>query len=804
MTKFKIISCIAEQHDLKLVCLAAAICLFTTFTTFNLVARALKASASTRGAWVAAAAVALGCGIWTTHFVAMLAYHAQVAIDYDMQRTALSIAIAIVGSALGLGIAFSNKRLALPSGVVIGLGIGAMHYTGMSALQVAGQLRYDDALVIDSLLIGAVFSGAAFWIVFSCQTLRARVLAAASLALAICGLHFTGMTATTFVPDNAIAAAVAHGQSGLLAVAIATSSILILALSLIGSLFDEYLANRNVQDAAMLRASEARFRQLANAAFEGVFIHVDGRIVDGNATLCRLLGRPLDELIGHSILDYVSDSSRLNIQERLGNPSAAALEIEVIGSDGTAIPMETLAQSIDYNGTTARVVAMRDLRERRQAEQNMRYLAHHDQHTGLANRTLFNDRLTQALALAQRKNNQVAVLCLDLDRLKSVNDALGHRAGDALLINIAERISRCVRAHDTVARLGSDEFAVIQLDVQQPDEVALLAERLSAAIAEPYIFEGREILISASIGIALFPDDGKDCEALLRSADTALYRAKENGRNRYQFFEATIDLRLQERSRLEHELRQALTTNQQLELHYQPLFDCASTAIVGFEALLRWRHPQRGFVSPAEFIPLAEDSGLIVPLGEWVLNTACRDAAQWPAHLRVAVNLSPVQFRQHDLSATILQTLARTRLPPERLELEITEGVLIEETERTLSTLAAAKAAGIHISLDDFGTGYSSLSYLQRFPFDKLKIDRSFVWNMENSADSMAIVRAIIALGHSLRISVTAEGVETESQLAILRAENCDHVQGFLLGRPQPLQQIQQLLEYPQPQQSIA
>src|SRR5690606_27122155 len=306
--------------------------------------------------------------------------------------------------------------------------------------------------------------------------------------------------------------------------------------------------------------------------------------------------------------------------------------------------------------------------------------------------------------------------------------------------------------------------------------------------------DGHQLLTSASIGIAVFPGDGRDSETLLRAAYAALHRAKEGGRNGYRFFEPATDLRLHQRSKLESDLRRAIGGGE-LQLHYQPLHACSNNALIGFEALLRWQHPERGAISPADFIPIAEESGLIVPLSRWVLATACRDARHWPSHLGVAVNLSPVQFRQPTLTDDILETLAQSGLPAQRLELEITEGVLMENTGQTLDTLRALKQAGIRISLDDFGTGFSSLSYLQRFPFDKLKIDRSFVSGMETNAGSMAIVRAIIALGHSLRITVTAEGVETPEQLHMLRHENCDHVQGFLLGRPQTLKQIQPLLQ---------
>ena len=344
--------------------------------------------------------------------------------------------------------------------------------------------------------------------------------------------------------------------------------------------------------------------------------------------------------------------------------------------------------------------------------------------------------------------------------------------------------------------LGADEFALIQVGLVHPGGPAIMADRLVKALAKPFEIVGHHIVIGTSIGIALYPSDSASGDELLRAADTALGRAKESGGGTFRFFESEMDTRLQERRHLERDLRQALAADQ-LELHYQPLVDCNRLTVLAFEALLRWKHPERGNVSPADFIPVAEECGLIVQLGAWVLRTACREAATWPADKIVAVNLSPIQFRQPDLVQEILGILAETGLAPQRLELEITEGVLIEDTERTLAALTALKAAGIHISLDDFGTGFSSLGYLHRFPFDKIKIDRSFIWEMEKNPDSMSIVRAIIALGRSLRIMVTAEGVETAQQLAWLQSEACDQAQGYLLGKPMPRAEVARLIATP-------
>jgi predicted signal transduction protein with EAL and GGDEF domain len=366
---------------------------------------------------------------------------------------------------------------------------------------------------------------------------------------------------------------------------------------------------------------------------------------------------------------------------------------------------------------------------------------------------------------------------------------MGHPAGDALLQDVARRLLQNVREHDTVARLSGDEFVVLQTRVTQPEGAQAIAKCLLSVLGKPFELDGQQALIGASIGIAIFPQDADTGEALLRNADTALYRAKRDGRGTFRFFEAEMDARLQERRHLERDLQQALSANL-LTVHFQALGDCTTQEVLGYEALVRWNHPQRGPIPPTEFIPLAEECGLIIPLGDWVLRTACREAMTWPANIRVAVNLSPVQFKHGDLPARILAILRETGLPPERLELEITESVMIDDTALALTTLNKLKDAGIRISLDDFGTGYSSLSYLQKFSFDKIKIDRSFVWEMPGNENSRSIVRAIIALAHSLQITVIAEGVETEEQLNILRVEACNQIQGYLLGRPEPADMI--------------
>jgi diguanylate cyclase (GGDEF)-like protein len=430
------------------------------------------------------------------------------------------------------------------------------------------------------------------------------------------------------------------------------------------------------------------------------------------------------------------------------------------------------------------VATHEDVTEQRNAEKRIAYLAHHDPLTGLPNRAAFSERLASTLETARIGKETFAVICIDLDRFKDVNNVFGHSAGDAMLRAMAERLQAA--AQDAfVARLGGDEFTIIVSGSAPPAEVSSLAERILAAFAAHLEVEGRHLRLGLSLGVAVYPGDGTDAASLLGNADAALYRAKADGRGTIRFFEAQMDMALRERRALQHELCTAVERDQ-FVVYYQPQARLDGT-ITGFEAVVRWQHPQRGLVSPVTFIPLAEESDLILQIGERVLREACREAASWPRPLQIAVNLSPVQFRHGDLVGLVHAILLETGLQPARLELEITEGVLIGDFSRASAVLRRLKALGVRIAMDDFGTGYSSLSYLQSFPFDKIKIDRGFICKVERNRQSAAIVRAVIGLAQGLAVPVVAEGVETEDQLSFLKREACDGVQGFLVGRPRAI-----------------
>jgi diguanylate cyclase (GGDEF)-like protein len=406
---------------------------------------------------------------------------------------------------------------------------------------------------------------------------------------------------------------------------------------------------------------------------------------------------------------------------------------------------------------------------------------------------VFSQRLDEALTRARRDRQRIAVLWIDLDHFKTVNDSFGHSTGDRLLKAAAERLRNACGEGGLVARLGGDEFAVLLESSATPKDAGAAAERLIESLSAPFEFDGIEMTVGTSIGIALYPGDGENADELLRNADLALYRAKADGRGTHHFFEPEMDRQAQKRRTLERDLRKGLVRGE-FELYYQPLIDLASGHVTGFEALLRWNHPERGMVPPAEFIAIAEETGLITPIGEWVLHTACSEAATWPDHVKIAVNLSPLQFRNRNLVAAVINALARSGLAPERLELEITESVLLAETDSNIATLHQLRALGVRISMDDFGTGYSSLGYLRSFPFDKIKIDRSFVSEIAQDEDCAAIIRAISGLGRSLRIRTTAEGVETAAQLGRLRDEGCSEVQGYYFSPPRPASEVAGLL----------
>lgn len=630
----------------------------------------------------------MGLGIWSMHFVGMLAFSLPISLGYDLALTGLSLVIAICSSAFALWVVTRSSlpRLRLVgAALLMGCGIAAMHYVGMEAMRMYPAIEYSPGLFFLSVVVAIVASGAALWITHNLRLTRPgapayRVFAAVVMGLAIVGMHYTGMAAARF-SENSICMAVLHGISaGWLAASVTAVTLSVLGIALVVAVLDTRL--------------EARTSALA---------------------------------------------------------SSLAL-----------------------------------------ANEELLHLALHDALTQLPNRALLDERLIQAIARAKAARGHLAVLFIDLDGFKAVNDAYGHQSGDSLLRQLARRIeNEALRPGDLVARLGGDEFIVVA-DMIAPTDAASLAEKLIETLSREAEVDGNTLSVTASVGISIYPDDGEDGRTLLTHADAAMYHAKRLGRDpRYSYFEPAMNENAREQLQLLQDLRQAQARGE-LVLYYQPKFVAPSGPVVGAEALLRWNHPKRGLISPGEFIPIAERTGLIFSIGEWVLDEACRQMRIWRdlghSNWTVAVNLSAMQFSQAGLVETIRDTLARHLLPASCLAIEITETTAMHDAEASLAVLRELADLGISISIDDFGTGYSSLLYLKRLPASELKIDRGFISQLEHDQEDAAIVSAIIALGQRLNLRIVAEGVETQAQQQFLTELGCDSLQGFLLGKPLPPQ----------------
>ncbi|MFT3998326.1 MAG: EAL domain-containing protein, partial [Asticcacaulis sp.] len=519
-------------------------------------------------------------------------------------------------------------------------------------------------------------------------------------------------------------------------------------------------------------------RGLIDATMEGFVVVREGRIVQANDALCHLSGYSQSELTSQRLDELLIDE-----RPDAATSDASRFEAALRRADGTRRLIEVAIHTVQFRGTLSQVVSMRDLTEKKEAERKIAHMARHDGLTGLPNRHLLDERLTEALERAEASEGRVALLALDLDRFKAVNDIFGHAKGDEILCRVAEILKTAVRGLDTVARMGGDEFLIVQDGITSPEDARILSRRILEAFAREMDMARDPTAVGVSIGVAVYPDDAGDAAALKHHADIALYRAKQSGRGNVRFFAASMDEEVRARRQLEHDLRLAVQRHE-MSVVYQPLVTSATGEVCGYEALLRWAHPELGLIPPDSFIPIAEESGSIVHLGEWVLNEACLEAARWQGELTIAVNVSPVQFQLPSLVGVVRSALMRSGLAPQRLELEVTETVLMRDKANILSMFKQLKALGVRIVMDDFGTGYSSLNSLQSFPFDKIKIDRSFIGSVEDDCAARSIVRAIAGLGRSLNLTVVAEGVETEQQRRMVIDEGCSEAQGYYFGKP--------------------
>jgi diguanylate cyclase len=755
-------NCIATEHDLRLVALAAVICALASFTAISLLHHVRRSSGRIRVAWLAVAATSTGFGIWATHFIAMLAFSPGLPSAYNIPLTVLSLIVAIVvtGGGLAIAIAWNGRPAAWLGGIVVGGGIAAMHYVGMAAFEVQGHVAWNLGLLAASIGLGCGIGAIALPAGLHGDSFKWKALGALLLTLAICSMHFTAMGAVSIIPDPTIEFSPAAVPSGWLATAVAVASFLIILLSLAGLVID-------MRDRRRAALELERMRGLANAAVEGLVICDGGVIVTVNDSFAALV-LPAASMIGAAFATFVpEEGTRLKLSDRPDR----SVEGDLHGADGSKIPVELIRRPVDFGGKSHDAVAVRDLRARKEAEQHIRFLAHHDALTGLANRSSFHKKLEHEIESALATRRPLAVMCLDLDRFKEVNDLFGHAEGDRVLQTVANRISGVLDDSQMVARLSGDEFAIIIPRLPNPGIAGRIAENILEVLRNGSGSSKDDTLVSVSIGIAICPDDAVDRQSLLSHADTALYRAKKEGRATYRFFEAAMGAEVRDRRLLELELRNAIARDE-LRLVYQPQKDIRSGKTIGFEALLRWKHPTRGEIPPSLFVPIAEECSAILQIGEWVLRAACAEAASWSEGLTVAVNVSTVQIHNANFAHTLHEILFETGLKPERLELEITETALVRDLDRAVATLRRIKLLGVRIAMDDFGTGYSSLSNLRAFPFDKIKIDGSFIKSVNVSEQAATIVRAVLGLGQGLGLPVLAEGVETAAHSNFSKANH--------------------------------
>jgi diguanylate cyclase (GGDEF)-like protein/PAS domain S-box-containing protein len=949
----------STSYNEWLVLLSLVIAFIASYTTLSLAERVQASVGAAGNYWILGGAFSMGLGIWSMHFIGMLAFHLPIPIAYDAPLTLASILPAFVASGIALYTIRAGRKSPLTligAGLLMGVGIAAMHYTGMAAMRMLPAIRYTPSLFWLSILIAIGASIAALEIAFrlkegefSRYLVGKKIGSALVMGFAIAGMHYTGMAAANFAEGSVCLAAPQGINAGLLATLVGTGSVVVLSMTLMVSIFDARMAGQNALMVEGLRRANEELQQRAQQLAEGMTAELraigerdrllaavveqssdaivtrdlNHLITSWNQAAERMFGYTKEEIVGASI-DQILEVpagpqgrvafSRLSNPEQLGevlgkrrgggyfnialsNAQLFDEEQRTVGMisilrditqskrseqrlQQAAVVFESTSEGVVITDENGFIIAVNrafiaitgysedeaigqqagftksglhnkafyqdmwadilrqghwrgevidrrksgetypkwlsisevrndrgqisnyvgvfnDITQLKETQSQLQYIAQHDFLTDLPNRMLLGDRLEHALTRAKRTRTLVALLFLDLDRFKNINDSLGHVVGDHLLVGVANRIQAVIREEDTLARLGGDEFIVVLESLMALEQAAIVAEKIIEAMGRPFFIDDHELFVSTSIGISCYPRDGEESIQLLKHADSAMYKAKEEGRNKYRYYSAEFSSSLSRRFELEGELRRAIEKKEFL-LYYQPLVSPRDGQILGAEALIRWEHPKRGVISPGEFLPIAEEAGLLPLIEEWVIDAACRQLRQWwdqrlPS-TKVAVNLSSELISYHNVAERITAILEREQLDGSALQFEITETSLVKHTEMLINNLEALDELGISIAIDDFGTGYSSMAYLKRFAVSKLKIDQSFVRDIAIDPNDKAIVKAVILMGHSLGLTITAEGVETLQQRAFLLGQGCDELQGYLFSRPLPAAAFAQLL----------
>ena len=774
-----------SEHDGSLAAAAFALGLVNSFAVIACIRRALDVKSGKLG-WIAASSIVAGLGSWSTSFVFLLAFTPPVSVEFDLARLMVSLGASLAACSLSIVYLVRSqiRHAALVAGALGGVGLFIAAMLMLGAMQGPAGFGFNRDILSLGMSVGTplITLGA-----FGVRHLRGRwgtALTAFSYLMGCAIFLEAGLTALTF-PDAALALSKPTSPSYLLAVVTMLGVLPVAGIGLAAAIFDRHIGEQR-------KTAEERMRALANATSEGMALEREGIILEVNNRFVELTGLAREDLIGAPICKVGQDPESVETIRAIDDGEQHSCRMR--SKAGPVISAQLTCQTLDLQGGKARMLAFRDVSSEERARARIMHMAHHDPLTGLPNRLCFREKLEAELKRSWEEHTLVALMFFDLDRFKEVNDVHGHAAGDDLLVAVAGRMLDSLPKGAVAARLSGDEFAVVLPDIDSRLDAITIAQRVVDNVGSPITLGKVHMNVSASGGVTLFPLDGEDMDRLMNQADQALYRAKHQGRNCVCDFDPSMGREMQARHELESDLAVAIE-DEMLDLHFQPQAMLGTGEVIGFEALVRWEDEKRGFVPPSEFIQLAEETGQILKLGRWVIERACREAVNWPENMRVSVNVSPAQFRQGNVVLTIERALKATGLDPRRLEIEITEGVLIDDESRALTLLRRLKQLGVGLAIDDFGTGYASLNYLRAFPFDKIKIDRAFVSGIQNQPEAQIIVHSTIDLARKLGMEIVVEGIEELDELMALGDQPDLVLQGYLLSRPMTRGQIPAFLD---------